>query len=528
MWGNHIQLMSGNRPTTQRTKVKAYAVLAGGGIKGAALVGGLSAAADFGIEFVGYGGVSAGSIIALLASLGYSPEELYRTIVETDFNTFFDDGSGKTLDRVKAIKLRRYLIKSWRLFGDYRLLRGLRTDLGFYSGHNIERFILNKITNALPQIQTPESITFRDLKQNGCRPLKVFVSDVTDRKHLTCSAAEPPNESEEVNVPVIPAIRASISYPFVFKPYRLGSRYLVDGGLISNMPAFLFRNEQARTGFPIIAFDLKQTHRRKEGGYGLLRFGTDMVLTAMEGSEGLHLETMFSYMSDFIYVPIQVPEKIDTFKFGLTTQERSDLFHVGERETFNVLKRRFSNMPVFHARTPKEAIQAVHNMPPRTILPLFRAMVNELEKISPAARDLRAYIMLANEEDNLVLGYSFNMDGDSDEYFELSTNSKWVARAYHESMPVVGDLNELRKEPRRWGMTREQADVIKRTQQTFISVPIFKAVVSRKDENRFQSRGLLTVDSSSSIQETQWTGDNWEAVIREMIRWSDVFSRLFR
>ena len=111
-----------------------------------------------------------------------------------------------------------------------------------------------------------------------------------------------------------------------------------------------------------------------------------MVLTAMEGSEGLHLETMFSYMSDFIYVPIQVPEKIDTFKFGLTKQERSDLFDAGERDTLNVLKARFSNMPIFHARTPKEVIQAVHNMSPLTIFPLLRTMVNELEKMSAALR----------------------------------------------------------------------------------------------------------------------------------------------
>jgi|SRR5215216_1317255 len=136
--------------------------------------------------------------------------------------------------------------------------------------------------------------------------------------------------------------------------------------------------------------------------------------------------------------------------------------------------------------------------------------------------------MLANEEDNLVLGYSFNMDGDPDEYFELSTNSVWVARVYHESSAFVGDLNELRKEPSRWGLTPEQADVIKTTQQTFVSVPILKSVVSKKDKSTFKSRGLLTVDSSSSIEETRWIGDKSQAVISEMIRWSDVFSRLFR
>jgi NTE family protein len=56
--------------------MKAYAILDGGGVKGAALVGCLKAAEELGIEFVGYGGTSAGSIIALLASVGYTVAEL--------------------------------------------------------------------------------------------------------------------------------------------------------------------------------------------------------------------------------------------------------------------------------------------------------------------------------------------------------------------------------------------------------------------------------------------------------------------
>jgi len=50
--------------------MKAYAILDGGGIKGAALAGCLAAAEELRIEFAGYGRTSAGCIVALLASLG--------------------------------------------------------------------------------------------------------------------------------------------------------------------------------------------------------------------------------------------------------------------------------------------------------------------------------------------------------------------------------------------------------------------------------------------------------------------------
>ena len=48
----------------------AYAVFSGGGVKGAAHAGCLNAAEQRGLRFKGFGGTSAGSIVALLASIG--------------------------------------------------------------------------------------------------------------------------------------------------------------------------------------------------------------------------------------------------------------------------------------------------------------------------------------------------------------------------------------------------------------------------------------------------------------------------
>jgi NTE family protein len=42
--------------------MEAYAIFDGGGVKGAALVGALAAARSKDLEFLGYGGTSAGSI----------------------------------------------------------------------------------------------------------------------------------------------------------------------------------------------------------------------------------------------------------------------------------------------------------------------------------------------------------------------------------------------------------------------------------------------------------------------------------
>ena len=65
--------------------MKAYAIFDGGGVKGAALAGCLKAAEEQGIQFEGYGGTSAGALVATLAAVGYSADEIRTTLKETSF-----------------------------------------------------------------------------------------------------------------------------------------------------------------------------------------------------------------------------------------------------------------------------------------------------------------------------------------------------------------------------------------------------------------------------------------------------------
>ncbi len=72
--------------------MKAYAILDGGGVLGAALVGCVKACERMGIELVGYAGTSAGSIVALLASVGYTADEMVEVMCrQVDFEDFLDD-----------------------------------------------------------------------------------------------------------------------------------------------------------------------------------------------------------------------------------------------------------------------------------------------------------------------------------------------------------------------------------------------------------------------------------------------------
>ena len=78
----------------------AHIVLAGGGVKGAVLAGCLKAVEDKGVVPLGLGGTSAGSIVALLASVGYSGAELEHILINNGLTEFLDDG-GVQLDLLK-------------------------------------------------------------------------------------------------------------------------------------------------------------------------------------------------------------------------------------------------------------------------------------------------------------------------------------------------------------------------------------------------------------------------------------------
>src|SRR6266446_4541076 len=261
--------------------MKAYAILDGGGVKGAALAGCLQAAWDKGVDFQGYGGTSAGAIVALLACIGYRGEDMRSLVTdEIEFTEFLDDG-GKALGRLKEMTESSRLKTVWALWKNRKLLYTLRDEFGLYTADKLQTFLRKKILQKLPQLKEESGISFAHLKNAGCPPLKIMVSDLGFREPRIYSG----ERSEEQNGPVIDAVRASMSYPFVFQPVRMNTRYLADGGLSSNLPIFMFEPERQNNHLPVVAFDLVASHRASVSKWTFSGFCGDMLTTALESGD---------------------------------------------------------------------------------------------------------------------------------------------------------------------------------------------------------------------------------------------------
>ncbi|WP_158262572.1 MULTISPECIES: patatin-like phospholipase family protein [Pirellulaceae] len=222
-------------------------VFQGGGCRGAALAGAYAAAIESGVHFAEVAGTSAGSIIAVLVGAGASPEFVWKKLSELEFERFLQKP-----DPVEPSVgwLSRYAI-SWK---SKELAEVLRRG-GLYSSSYIETWVDDALAELLPD--APRPIQFGSL----VKPTYVVASNVDGAKVHVWSK---PGTNEE---PVGTAVRASCSIPFFFQAVRHGKNKFVDGGMLSNLPLFVFSpttGARRPSSSKILAFRLESDFRRAD------------------------------------------------------------------------------------------------------------------------------------------------------------------------------------------------------------------------------------------------------------------------
>lgn len=515
--------------------MQAYAILDGGGVKGAALAGCLKAAQEIGIEFIAYGGTSAGSIIATLAAVGYTGQELEQICTEEiEFYKFLDD------DGVRLRAVQEYLATNARLdlsggvrsiLDIVRALRGARPvlgpllrDLGLYEGHRLKEYVLRKIRLRVPALRHVDPIRFGDLVDAGCAPLKVVASDL--RSH----APEVFDVVHSPSMPVVDAVRASISYPFVFKPVPMGGRYLVDGGLASNLPVFLFEHERRQRYAPVVAFDLVTPPKDKDQtNYSFKQMCADLLDTSIDASDRL----LGSLLEGLLHVRVDVDPAIHATDFWITLDQRRDLFRRGELAVHRFFR---AQAPQFLSATDEvERLQASY-AEPALMREVLRAVARDFEEFT-GATNVRCHVMLPTARATRIVVYQYGMDEDADRFLELPDEVGCSGEAWETRAVAVADLVQARQDPAMWGMTPDQQARIPERLRSMLSVPIFELGRSvHAGEVRVEELpliGTLSIDSDRALDRTGWVrvdaaGEATlaEDVLQRLLLWSDVVGKV--
>lgn len=199
-----------------------YLVLSGGGVKGISFTGALETLQKLNIiysttnefKLKGIAGASAGSIIASLLAIGYTPTELIDIMSNLDFERIADDKLGYIRDTLN-------FIENW----------------GVCPGNYIQDFLADLIEKKTGN----KDYTLVDLMNDKNVKLVIVTTDVSNQKSVYLYPGNPIDAYS--NIPIRKAVRMSIGVQGVFEPYEYNNCYFVDGGTLDNYPLHVFDGE---------------------------------------------------------------------------------------------------------------------------------------------------------------------------------------------------------------------------------------------------------------------------------------------
>ncbi len=315
--------------------MRADGVFSGGGIKGLAFAGALQVAEENGYtEWVQLAGTSAGAITAMALAVGYSAKDLRERLEDFDFKKIADYGAPLGIGEAENLLLRR----------------GLTHGKGLYE----------YIVELLAQAPRPAKV-FGDL--DGENRLRVVGTDLAHERmvvfpeDVVLYADDKGQPYEPKTFPIADAVRISAGYPYFFPPVTLKDvatgkdGALVDGGVVSAFPVFLFDQEQPEHptwGFRL--FGGKAPYQPIHGP----AWPIDMLKGVLESAiNGLDELEMKAFKSRTIGIPTG---DISTLNFELSKQEKEFLYDAGRRAAEEFFAGKPDARNIFGARPPASAL----------------------------------------------------------------------------------------------------------------------------------------------------------------------------
>ena len=200
-------------------------VLSGGGAKGIAHIGLLKALEENNIPIDYIAGTSMGAIVGALYAMGYTPDEMLELIDSDDFRSWL---TGK-IDEKYIYYFRKPEpspeIVSFKI--------GIR-DSSKISSHFLPQSIINPLpmNYAFMTLFSPSSAHAKNNFDNLFVPFRAVASDVYNKRPVIFR-----------NGDLGDAVRASMSYPFVFKPLEMNGVLIYDGGIYNNFPVDVMKTD---------------------------------------------------------------------------------------------------------------------------------------------------------------------------------------------------------------------------------------------------------------------------------------------
>ncbi|MDP9415061.1 MAG: patatin-like phospholipase family protein, partial [Pseudomonadota bacterium] len=306
---------------------RAFVAFSGGGAKGVVHVGALKALEERNVQLKGVAGTSAGAIVAALTAAGFRADDLIdgssaRTIL--DRLSQIDPALKRARDlfgrggwwrvRLFRMALRQpipvpvllallwaippllailvtwlaprqavwWAVAGWAVAGGALWLLYRQVIGGLADVRRFRDALAELLRRQLFPHEPDRVVRMGDFGRDGRPELKIVSANLACRALHLFSADRTPH------TPVADAVAASICLPVIFRPWAIDGELHVDGGFVSNLPAWPFDEERELDPDALtIAVEIEdRAGSRKLGRYSWLPAA---VRTALFGSGELNL-----------------------------------------------------------------------------------------------------------------------------------------------------------------------------------------------------------------------------------------------
>lgn len=204
---------------------KVGLVLSGGGAKGLTHIGIIRALEENNIPIDYITGTSMGAIVGSLYAMGYSPDDMETLLKSEDFKRWY---SGEVEE-----KYMYYFKKNLPTPEFFNIRFSFKDSLSLKP-----QFLPTSVVNPIQM-----NLVFIDLYARATAacdgdfdklfvPFRCIASDVYNKKQLILKRGD-----------LGDAVRASMSFPFMFKPIEIDSMLAYDGGIYNNFPTGVMRED---------------------------------------------------------------------------------------------------------------------------------------------------------------------------------------------------------------------------------------------------------------------------------------------
>jgi predicted acylesterase/phospholipase RssA len=501
-----------------------YAIFEGGGAKGIAHLGAVAAVEQANLAFAGVAGASAGAFVAALVAAGYRSTDLLDPNTPTH-NLLAAHGVENPLALLGFQDWRRFnrVLRAARrqmwaaafagILGAFcvaprssLVLNALRRGLGHFSTDAVRDFVNDRIRERLADLwadsgknpaDVPDPVRFVDLDYETypqLRPLKIIATDVMQMRPVLFDRTRTPE------VPIGDAVAASIAIPLVFRPAtvrglpnEVGAALFVDGGLVSNLPFWVFGEEKlavergnpADPPVPIVAFTLVEETSGQPIPADSPSFFQFLARSARTGIFGSQVIAQ-SLLPDVVQVPLST--RLPLLGFDSPWVDIRADYISGRQCALRGLRIRFQIKPSFLNEHLRQAAD------------MARGRVNELRKARgrPAVGQLRACVLEPIGRQSLRVTHGYNMDCDSDDRLMLDRRGHGAGEAFNNGDAVVmtfaaGSSPSF--------LTKYERALVRPGLRSAICIPIFSAIEEweRRPSERSAPLAILALDSDDDL-----------------------------